>query len=144
MKLYQVYKLINEYNTSGDWTTLAAPGGDKATGKNYDNMITGKSQPYKTEKYETKYSKQYPALAAIVDKIKNDTFKGDVIVTGKALDELSALLNTYTPKATGMNEVSLPFGDNIRLKNKGDKLFLGLSQESKDNETQTASSEPVV
>lgn len=131
MKLAQVYRTIKEYNTSGDWTTLAAPGGDKATGKVYDNIITGEAQPYKTKEYETKYARQYPALAAIVKRIKNDSFKGDVIVTGKALVELGQLLQQYKPKTQENGEVSLPFGDNVRVKPRGQQLFIGLSDAAK-------------
>lgn len=144
MKLAEVYRLIREYNTSGDGTTLAAPGGDKATGKNYDNMITGEAQPYKDNDYEVKNASQYPALAAMAKRIKDDSFKGDVIITGQALVELTTLLQTFKPKQDENGEFSLPFGDNVRVKVRGDKLFLGMSDELKQSLNAGTTPAPVI
>lgn len=135
MKLYQAIEFIDdflkEYNNSGNIVNISAPGGDKAQGKNYDRMAQGLSNPYKVEKqYETKYMKVYPALAGIVNRLKSSSIPGDILVTGKALDELNKLLSTFNPKTSDAGEIKLPFGDNIRLKIKGDKVFIGFSQES--------------
>ena len=72
MLITEVLQLLQEYNTSGTKATLAAQGGKKAAGKNYDNMIIGKSQPYKQTEYETKYAKVFPAIAQLVKKLKSN------------------------------------------------------------------------
>lgn len=125
MKILSVLKLLNEYNTSGTNATLAAKGGTKATGKNYDNMIVGKSQPYKTTEYETKYAKVFPTLANIVKKIKSTPNSNDIILNGKALAELNELLKGYRPKKTAEGDYSLPFGDNVRMKKNGNIVAIG-------------------
>lgn len=125
MLIKDVLMLINEYNTSQTNTSLAAQGGEKASGKNYDNIITGKAKPYKQNEYETKYAKVFPALAEMVKKLKSQALKGDIIVTGPALAELQNLLKAYKPKETVQGEYSLPFGDNIRMKYRGNAVFLG-------------------
>ena len=134
MKLIDIFKfnqgILLEYDNSKSGVTLAAPGGDKASGKNYDNIAIGKTQPYKnTTEKQTKYAKIYPQLGLLVDRLKKSAIQGDIIITGKALDELNQLLQTFNPKVSENNEVILPFGDNIRLKIRGDKFFLGFSQE---------------
>ena len=125
MKILSVLKLINEYNTSGTNATLAAPGGKKATGKNYDNIIAGKSTPYKTTEYETKYAKIFPHLAALVKQIKSSAIKGDKIATPEVIAELEKLQLTYKPKRTPEGDSSLPFGDNIRMKDRNGIIYIG-------------------
>lgn len=125
MKILSVLKLINEYNTSGTNATLAAPGGKKATGKNYDNIITGKSKPYKTTEYETKYAKIFPHLAALVKEIKSSAIKGDKIATPEVIAELEKLQLAYKPKQTPEGDYSLPFGDNIRMKDRNGIIYIG-------------------
>jgi hypothetical protein len=127
MKILSVLKLLKEYNTSGTNATLAAQGGEKATGKNLDNMITGKSTPYKATEYETKYAKVFPALSNIVKKLKSQSLGGDIIVNGKALAELQELLKAYKPKETPEGDYSLPFGDNVRMKKRGEVVYIGFS-----------------
>lgn len=142
MKILSVLKLIKEYNTSGTNATLAAAGGKKATGKNYDNIITGKSQAYKSTKYETKYAKLFPRLAALVDQIKNSPVKGDRVATPEIVAELEQLHQTYKSKQTPEGDYSLPFGDNIRMKDRNGVIYIGpaskkvmpIPQQISDNE----------
>lgn len=115
---------ILEYNTSGTYTTLAAPGGEKATGKNYDNMATGESQPYKDNEYHLKYEGQYPNLAKLAKKLKDGAFKGNILLTGAALVEIDQLFQHFNPKKDAQGNLSLPFGDNIKLKMQGNNFFL--------------------
>lgn len=119
---------ILEYNTSGTYTTLAAPGGEKATGKNYDNMATGKSQPYKDNEYHLKYEGQYPNLAKLAKRLKDGAFKGNILLTGTALIELDQLFQHFTPKKDAQGNLSLPFGDNLKLKMQGNNFFLSYEQ----------------
>lgn len=124
MLIKDILMLLTEYNSSKTFTTLAGKGGEKATGKNYDNIITGKAQPYKQNEYETKYGKLYPALNELVKKLKSNAIKGDIIITGPALANLQELLKTFNPKQTKEGDFALPFGDNIRVKSRGSALFL--------------------
>ena len=133
MKIIDVLRftkpILLEYDNSKSGVTLAAPGGDKASGKNYDNMATGQSQPYKDNEYETKYEQLYPQLGILVKRLKNSAIKGDIVITGQALNELANLLKTFNPKMSDNNEVIMPFGDNIRLKVRGDRFFLGFAKD---------------
>lgn len=125
MLVGHVLQLLKEYNTSNTNATLAAQGGKKASGKNYDNIITGKAKPYKGNEYETKYARVFPALADLVKKLKSNALKGDIMVTGPALTELQSLLQAYQPKQTPEGDYSLPFGDNVRMKYKSNNIFIG-------------------
>ena len=144
MKILSVLKLIKEYNTSGTNATLAAQGGKKATGKNYDNIITGKSQAYKTTKYETKYARLFPRLAALVDEIKNSAIKGDRVATPEIVAELEELHKTYKPKETPEGDYSLPFGDNIRMKNRNGVIYIGPASEKSIPSTPPATTDTEV
>lgn len=128
MLIKDVFLFLTEYNSSKTYTTLAAQGGKKASGKNYDNIIIGKSKPYKSNEYETKYAKVFPALAEIVKKVKSQAIKGDIMVTGVALSELQNLLKAYRPKQTPEGDYSLPFGDNIRIKQHSGAIFIGYNE----------------
>ena len=130
MKILSVLKLLNEYNASGTNATLAAPGGEKATGKNYDNIIAGKATPYKTTEYEVKYAKLFPHLAELVKKIKSSAIQGDMVATPEVLAELEKLQTTYKPKQTPEGDYSLPFGDNIRMKDKNGVIYIGPKSEA--------------
>ena len=82
MKLGDIFwfnrNILLEYDNSKSGVTLAAPGGDRASGKNYDNIAIGKTQPYKnTAEKQTKYAKIYPQLGLIVDRLKNSAIQGD-------------------------------------------------------------------
>lgn len=125
MLIKDVLSLLTEYNNSNTNTTLAGQGGKKAQGKNYDNIIIGKTQAYKPNEYEVKYAKLFPALAEIVRKLKTQAIKGDMILNGPALIEMQKLLQTYKPKQTPEGDFSLPFGDNIRMKQRGQAIFIG-------------------
>jgi hypothetical protein len=131
MLIKDVLALLTEYNTSKTNTTLAGQGGEKATGKNYDNIITGKAQAYKHKDYETKYGKQFPALAEMVKKLKSQAIKGEMLVNGPALLELQNLLSIRNPKKAKDGTIILPFGDNIRMRNQGNAVFIGYTPPDK-------------
>jgi hypothetical protein len=131
MLIKDVLSLLKEYNETKTNTTLAGKGGAKANGKNYDNIISGKTKPYKGNEYETKYAKVFPALAALVKKLKSNALKGDIIVNGKALTELQQLMQAYNPRQTPEGDYSLPFGDNVRLKQRGNVTFIGYHEPEK-------------
>lgn len=136
--LYCAKNLLKEYNNSGNIVNISAPGGKKAQGKNYDRMAQGLSNPYAAKQdFTTKYMKVYPTLAGMVKQLKNSALPGDKAVTGKALEELEKLLQTFNPKEDENGEIKLPFGDNIRLKVKNDKVFIGLSQQAIENKEQS-------
>lgn len=133
MLIKDILILLKEYNSSKTNTTLSYSGGKKASGKNYDNIITGKAKPYKNNEYETKYAKVFPALAEMVKKLKSNAIKGDIIVTGPALIELQNLLKAYRPKETVDGNYSLPFGDNIQMKYRANNIFIGYNKPDKLN-----------
>ena len=128
MLIKDVLSLLTEYNSSNTNTTLAGQGGKKASGKNYDNILVGKTQAYKPNEYEVKYAKLFPALAEMVRKLKTQAIKGDMILNGPALVEMQKLLQTYKPKQTPEGDFSLPFGDNIRMKQRGQAIFIGYNE----------------
>lgn len=120
MKISKIQKLLNEYNKSGkDMTTLAAPGGEKASGKNYDNIAVGKTQDYKVRDEETQYMKMFPILAPIIKSVKADEMGTKKVLTTPALNALLQL-NKISPfkkdseDESGMTWI-LPFGDGIRM-----------------------------
>lgn len=47
------------------------------------------------------------------------------MVTGSALAELQNLLKAYKPKQTPEGDYSLPFGDNVRMKQRSNAIFIG-------------------
>ena len=128
MLIKDVLTLLTEYNSSKTNTTLAGVGGDKAAGKNYDNILVGKTQAYKPNEYEVKYAKLFPALAEMVRKLKTQAIKGDMVLNGPALVEMQKLLQTYKPKQTTEGDFSLPFGDNVRMKQRGQAFFIGYNE----------------
>lgn len=130
MLIKNVLNLLNEYNNSGTNVTLAALGGKKATGKNYDNMITGQSQPYKNNDYTPQYAEKFPTLAALANKVKSQAVGCDVIIPPAGMKELQILMQKYNPRTGEDGTISLPFGDGIRLKNRGNIYYIGTSEET--------------
>lgn len=135
MLIKDILFLLKEYNASKTNTTLAGSGGQKAAGKNYDNIITGKAQPYRETKYETKYAKVFPQLSDLVKKVKSQAIKGDIQITGGALAELQELLKSYRPRNTKDGSLSLPFGDNVRLKNYANSFYISYNKPESNNIT---------
>lgn len=41
MNIFQLNKILNEYNTFGDLTSITLQGGNKASGKSLDNIAAG-------------------------------------------------------------------------------------------------------
>ena len=143
MLIKDVLTLLTEYNSSKTNTTLAGQGGDKAAGKNYDNILVGKTQAYKPNEYEVKYAKLFPALAEMVRKLKTQAIKGDMVLNGPALMEMQKLLQTYKPKQTPEGDFSLPFGDNVRMKQRGEAIFIGYNNPEKATPASTDIAKPL-
>ena len=142
MKISQIYKLLTEYNKSGQkMTTLAAPGGDKASGKNYDNIITGQSQAYKITNNDTQYMKIYPILGGLVKSLKNDEMGGEKIVLGRALMELNDLNKLSRLKQDSEGKYILPFGDGVRLEKKNGKFFVSVAKKEEKQDTNITDSD---
>lgn len=136
MKILKIHKLLKEYNKSGQkMTTLAAPGGEKASGKNYDNMITGASQPYKITNDDTQYMKICPVLTRYVKSVKKDSLGGKKLVDINLIaDELRMLNKISRIKKDENGNFILPFGDGIRLE-KDERGFFFISSEKKESKT---------
>lgn len=116
MNIYELNKILLEYNKTGKLTTLAGQGGDKAAGKNFDNIAAGITNPYKQEtKKPTEKEMQYPQLAKVINQMKQQAIKGNKLVMGGALQDLQVLLQNSKPQVDENGEMILPFGDGVRL-----------------------------
>lgn len=137
MNIFQLNQILLEYNKSGKLTTLAGQGGDKAAGKSFDNIAAGITNPYKQDKKEpTENEKQFPNLAKVVNQMKDDQIKGNKIVIGSALNDLQRLVQTMNLRTDEQGESILPFGDDVRLIQKGNNFFIRLKSVS-NQEKQT-------
>lgn len=130
MNIFQLNQILLEYNKSGKLTTLAGQGGDKASGKNFDNIAAGITNPYKQEqKKPTEKEMQYPNLAKVISQMKKSAIKGNKLVMGAALQDLQVLLQNSKPQVDENGEMILPFGDGVRLIQNGNNYFIGLRGE---------------
>ena len=137
MNIFQLNQILLEYNKSGKLTTLAGQGGDKAAGKSFDNIAAGITNPYKEETKEpTENEKRFPNLAKVINQMKKDSVQGNKIVMGAALNELRQLTQTMNLRTDENGEAVLPFGDSVRLIQKGNKNFIRLNSTA-DEEKQS-------
>lgn len=137
MNIFQLNQVLLEYNKSGKLTTLAGQGGDKAAGKSFDNIAAGITNPYKEETKEpTENEKRFPNLAKVVNQMKKDSVQGNKIVMGAALNELRQLVQTMNLRTDENGESVLPFGDSVRLTQKGNNFFIRLNSTA-DEEKQS-------
>jgi hypothetical protein len=137
MNIFQLSQILLEYNKSGKLTTLAGQGGDKAAGKSFDNIAAGITNPYKEETKEpTENEKRFPNLAKVINQMKKDSVQGNKIVMGAALNELRQLAQTMNLRTDENGESVLPFGDSVRLIQKGNNYFIRLNSTA-DEEKQS-------
>ena len=133
MNIFQLNQILLEYNKSGKLTTLSAQGGEKAAGKNFDNIAAGVTNPYKEETKEpTENEKRFPNLAKVVNQMKKDSVQGNKIVMGAALNDLRQLVQTMNLRTDENGEAVLPFGDSVRLTQKGNNYFIRLNSTADD------------
>lgn len=134
MNIFQLNQILLEYNNIGSLTTLVANGGDKTSGKSLDNIAAGVTNPYKQQvtKQPTEIEKRFPNLAKVINQVKKDSIKGDKIVIGAALNELRLLTQTMNLKTNENGQTTLPFGNNIRLIQKGNNFFIRLNSSSQE------------
>ena len=133
MNIFQLNQILLEYNKSGKLTTLTGQGGDKAAGKSFDNIAAGITNPYKEETKEpTENEKRFPNLAKVVNQMKKDSVQGNKIVMGAALNELRQLVQTMNLRTDENGESVLPFGDSVRLTQKGNNFFIRLNSTAED------------
>lgn len=137
MNIFQLNQILLEYNKSGKLTTLAGQGGDKAAGKSFDNIAAGITNPYKEENKEpTENEKRFPNLTKVINQMKKDSVQGNKIVMGAALNELRQLVQTMNLRTDENGEAVLPFGDSVRLIQKGNNYFIRLNSTA-DEEKQS-------
>lgn len=128
MNIFQLNQILLEYNKTGNFTTISGQGGDKAAGKNFDNIAAGITKPYKQQKKEpTETQKRFPNLAKVINQMKMDSVKGNKIVIGAALNDLQQLVQTMNLQTDENGESVLPFGDSVRLTKKGNNFFIRLN-----------------
>ena len=133
MNIFQLNKILLEYNKTGNLTTIAGQGGDKAAGKSFDNIAAGITNPYKEETKEpTENEKRFPNLAKVVNQMKKDSVQGNKIVMGAALNELRQLVQTMNLRTDENGEAILPFGDSVRLTQKANNYFIRLNSTAED------------
>ena len=133
MNIFQLHQILLEYNKTGKLTTIAGQGGDKAAGKNFDNIAAGITNPYKEETKEpTENEKRFPNLAKVVNQMKKDSVQGNKIVMGAALNELRQLVQSMNLRTDENGESILPFGDSVRLTQKGNNFFIRLNNTAQD------------
>ena len=139
MIIFQLNKILLEYNKTGNLTTIAGQGGEKAAGKNFDNIAAGITKPYKQAQHTpTQKELEYPQLAKCIQQMKDNAVKGNKVVIGGALRDLQLFLQNHTPQTDQNGEMMLPFGDNVRLTQKGNNFFIRLnSVAEKENQQQT-------
>lgn len=127
MNIFQLNKILLEYNKSGKLTTLADPGGNKAAGKSFDRVAAGLTAPkQQSTRKPSETEKQFPNLAKTVEDMKNNSVKGNKIVIGVALNELKNLIQMRNLQQDENGEFVLPFGDDVRLTQKGNNFFIRL------------------
>lgn len=133
MNIFQLHQILLEYNKTGKLTTIAGQGGDKAAGKNFDNIAAGITNPYKQETKEpTENEKRFPNLAKVVNQMKKDSVQGNKIVMGAALNELRQLVQSMNLRTDENGESILPFGDSVRLTQKGNNFFIRLNDTAQE------------
>ena len=127
MNIFQLNQILLEYNKSGKLTTLADPGGDKAAGKSFDRVAAGLTAPKQQSTREpSETEKQFPNLAKTIEQMKNNSVKGNKVVIGVALNELKNLIQMKNLQQDENGEFILPFGDDVRLTQKGNNFFIRL------------------
>ena len=139
MNIFQLNKILLEYNEAGILTSLTANGGDKVSGKSLDNIAAGITKPYKQEttKQPTEIEKRFPNLSKVVNQMKKDSINGDKIIIGAALNELQLLVQTMKLRTDENGQSILPFGNNVRLVQKGNNYFIRMNNSSQGgNQTQ--------
>lgn len=127
MNIFQLNQILLEYNKSGKLTTLADPGGNKAAGKSFDRVAAGLTTPKQQSTREpSETEKQFPNLAKTIEQMKNNSVKGNKVVIGIALNELKNLIQMRNLQQDENGEMILPFGDDVRLIQKGNNFFIRL------------------
>ena len=133
MNIFQLNQILLEYNKSGKLTTISGQGGEKAAGKSFDNIAAGVTNPYKEETKEpTENEKRFPNLAKVINQMKKDSVQGNKIVMGAALNELRQLVQTMNLRTDENGESVLPFGDSVRLTQKGNNFFIRLNSTAEE------------
>lgn len=122
MNIIELNKILLEYKNSNNLSSISTNLG----GKNLDNIATGVTNQYATNKSTNKQDSNYPKLTKLVQQIKNDSFKGDKIVTGLALQELMQIIQSSNIKYDENGQIILPIGKNVRLIQRGNNFFINL------------------
>lgn len=138
MNIFQLNKILLEYNKTGKLTTLADPGGDKAAGKSFDRVAAGLTAPKQQSTREpSETEKLFPNLSKTIQDMKNNSVKGNKVVIGVALNELKKLIQLRNLQQDENGEMILPFGDDVRLLQNGNNYFIRLkSVADKENQQQ--------
>lgn len=122
--------LIKEDNK--DITKLTTGGAQGKNGKGADSIATGAATPYKkTQSKESIFDKKFPAITNVIKRMKKDGLKGDQVVSGAALAQVKNMLGVLPINKDENGDYILPFGNNIRLKERKGLYYIGMKQEKK-------------
>lgn len=121
---------FGEDDARGSATRLSADTKEGRTGKGADAIAVGAAQPYKKteETREDIFSKQFPALGKAVKRARENPLRGSVLLQGAALAQLGQLMDTVELNKDDDGLTILPFGQNIRLVEKGGYFFAALKK----------------
>lgn len=135
MNIFELSKILLEYNNTNMLTSLTDISSSGNSGKSHDRITMGLTNPTQQNKKESsEMEKDYPNLTKLVNQMKKDSIKGNKIVIGAALKELQRLVQLKSLKLDQKGETILPFGKNVRLTKKGNNFFIKLAED--ENTTQ--------
>lgn len=117
-------------NATDSSTRLSADAKSGRTGKGADSIAVGAAQPYKkTEPTRSDiFSTQFPALGKAVKRARENPLRGSVLLQGAALVQLKQLMDTVDLNKDDDGLIILPFGQNIRLVERGGYLFAAVKK----------------
>lgn len=121
---------------TGAFATLGGDHGNTG-GKTFTSIASGNAQPYKAStqsNVKKHYNTKYPNLMQLVNKVKDDSMGGDVIVNGGALGEVQKIINTENLQEDENGDLIIPFAKNLRLKDRNNVIYLG--EKDKTNNVQ--------
>lgn len=132
MKLKHILYFCNTLNEDNkDITKLTTGGAQGKNGKGADSIATGAATPYKNTQSKNIFDKKFPAISNVIKRMKKDGLKGDQVVSGAALAQVKNMLGVLPINKDENGDYILPFGNNIRLKERKGLFYIGMKQEKK-------------
>lgn len=141
MNIFQLNKILLEYDALSDITDIKGQDGITAGGKSFAQIATGNASPYivkgKGDKKPSANELKYSALAKLIADMKSNAIKGNKLVLGAAKTQLEKMLSSRTPKTDQNGDIVLPFGKDVRVSKTGNNYFIRLKSVADKENTQT-------